>query len=104
MRPVAGTPFDFRQPRLLGGRISEPDAQLFLGLGYDHCFVVGTAVPAEPVLAVRVREPGSGRVLEIYTDQPGLQVYSGNKLTGAFAGHDGLVYRQSAGLALAQVH
>lgn len=95
IRPVAGTPFDFRTPTLLGARIRQPDPQLYHGLGYDHCFVLGTGGPA-----VRVRDPASGRVLEIHTDQPGVQMYTGNKLTGTFAGHGGVVYRQSAGLAL----
>jgi aldose 1-epimerase len=92
---VAGTPFDFRQPLALGTHIRQPDPQLFLGLGYDHCFVLRGDEPA-----VRVHEPISGRVLEVDTDHPGVQVYTGNKLTGAFAGHGGVVYRQSAGLAL----
>ena len=97
IRSVTGTPFDFRQPTLLGARIRQPDPQLFHGLGYDHCFVLGTDA-SEP--AVRVHDPMSGRVLEVFTNQPGVQVYTANKLTGAFAGHDGVVYRQSAGLAL----
>ncbi len=100
LRPVAGTPFDFRQPMLLGARIRQPDPQLFHGLGYDHCFVLGTDIPAAPRQAVRVHDPVTGRVLEIYTDHPGVQVYTGNKLSGAFAGHGNVVYRQSAGLAL----
>ncbi|HEX3995525.1 MAG TPA: aldose epimerase family protein [Acetobacteraceae bacterium] len=95
IRPVAGTPFDFRTPTLLGARIRQPDPQLYHGLGYDHCFVLRTHDPA-----MRVHDPATGRVLEIHTDQPGLQVYTGNKLTGTFAGHGGVVYRQSAGLAL----
>jgi len=98
IRPVAGSPFDFRTPALLGSRIRQPEAQLFIGLGYDHCFVLDASAAAG--CAVRVRDPASGRVLEIYTDQPGVQVYSGNKLSGAFAGHENLIYRQSAGLAL----
>jgi aldose 1-epimerase len=95
IRPVAGTPFDFRTPALLGARIRQPDPQLFHGLGYDHCFVLRADSPA-----VRVRDPVSGRVLEIDTDQPGIQIYTSNKLSGAFAGHGGVVYRQSDGLAL----
>lgn len=100
LRPVAGTPFDFRQPTALGARIRQADPQLLAALGYDHCFVLATGIPSEPALAARVHDPVSGRVLEINTDQPGLQVYTGNKLTGAFAGHDGVIYRQAAGLAL----
>jgi aldose 1-epimerase len=100
IRPVAGTPFDFRHTMTLGSRIRQPDPQLFHGLGYDHCFVLGTAIPASPRRALQVRDPASGRVLTIDTDQPGVQVYSGNKISGAFAGHGGVIYRQSSGLAL----
>ena len=100
IRSVLGTPFDFRQPMPLGARIRQADPQLFYGLGYDHCFVLRGEVAAEPSLAVRVLDPGSGRVLEIHTDQPGVQVYTANKLSGAFAGHGGVIYRQSSGLAL----
>ncbi|HEY4041078.1 MAG TPA: aldose epimerase family protein [Rhodopila sp.] len=94
-RPVADTPFDFRRPTPLGARIRQPDEQLFHGLGYDHCFVLRGDQPA-----IRVADPISGRALEIHTDLPGVQVYTGNKLSGAFAGHGGVIYRQSAGLAL----
>jgi aldose 1-epimerase len=100
IRPVDGTLFEFRQPALLGSRIRQADEQLFYGLGFDHCFVLGMDVPANPRLAVRVRDPASGRVLEVYTDQPGVQLYTGNKLNGSFAGHGGVIYRQSAGFAL----
>jgi aldose 1-epimerase len=95
IRSVDGTPFDFRQPTRLGARIRQPDPQLFHGLGYDQCFVLRGDGPA-----VRVTEPVSGRVLGVYTDHPGVQMYTGNKLTGTFAGHGGVVYRQSDGLAL----
>ena len=100
IRPVAGTPFDFRTSALLGARIRETDPQLFHGLGYDHCFVLNRTHPGKPECAITVHDPATGRVLRIHTDQPGIQVYTGNKLTGAFAGHGGLTYRQSAGLAL----
>lgn len=97
IRPVAGTPFDFRAPVVLGERIRQADPQLLVGLGYDHCFVLRTGHPG---FAARVHDPVSGRVLEVHTDQPGLQVYTGNKLSGAYAGHGRIVYRQSDGLAL----
>jgi len=99
IRSVAGTPFDFRRPVLFGRWIRQPDPQLFHGLGYDHCFVLGMQGPNTLRRAVQVRDPVSGRVLQIHTDQPGVQVYTGNKLTGSFAGHGG-IYRQSSGLAL----
>jgi aldose 1-epimerase len=95
IRPVAGTPFDFRQPTHPSARIRQPDPQIFVGLGYDHCFVLRGDTPA-----VTLHHSGSGRVLEVHTDHPGVQVYTGNKLSGAFAGHGGVIYRQSAGLAL----
>jgi aldose 1-epimerase len=95
IRSVEGTQFDFRQATRLGARILQPDPQIFYGLGYDHCFILGGDGPA-----VKVLDRLSGRVLEIHTDQPGVQVYTGNKLSGGFAGHGGVIYRQSAGLAL----
>ncbi|MGH8227902.1 MAG: aldose epimerase family protein [Steroidobacteraceae bacterium] len=99
IRSVAGSPFDFRVPRPLGARIREPDPQLLLARGYDHCFVLGTGQAPTPSLAARVLHPASGRLLELYTTQPGLQLYSGNNLNGSVAGRGG-AYRQSAGLAL----
>jgi aldose 1-epimerase len=95
IRSVDGTPFDFRQATRLGARLRQPDPQIFIGLGYDHCFVLRGDGPA-----VKVVDRISGRVLEIHTDQPGVQVYTGNKLSGTFAGHGGVIYRQSAGLAI----
>ena len=100
IRTVAGTPFDLRRPTVLGSWIRQPDPQLFYGLGYDHCFVLEMRRRDAVKRAVTVRDPRSGRVLQIDTDQPGLQVYTGNKLTGAFAGHGDVLYRQSSGLAL----
>lgn len=100
IRPTDGTPFDFRHPTSLGSRIRQADEQMLYGLGYDHCFVLEATAPAAPKLAARVRDPVSGRVLEVYTDQPSMQLYTGNKLNGAFAGRGGIIYRQSAGFAL----
>jgi aldose 1-epimerase len=99
IRPVAGTPFDFREPTLLGARIRRLDPQLLYGNGYDHCFVLGSGEARSPRLAARVTDPGSGRVLEIHTSQPGMQLYTGNMLDGSVAGR-GIIYRQSAGFAL----
>ncbi len=95
IRPVAGTPFDFRHPCVIGDRIRQPDPQIFHALGYDHCFVLRSGNPS-----VTLHDPASGRVLQIDTDQPGVQIYTANKLHGDFAGHNGLIYRQSAGLAI----
>ncbi|MDL2356722.1 MAG: galactose mutarotase [Pseudomonadota bacterium] len=85
LAPVAGTPFDFRSARPIGERIGVPDQQLRNGAGYDHNFVLDK-LPSRMGLAARVREPHSGRVLELYTEEPGVQFYSGNFLDGSLAG------------------
>src|SRR3954464_4257009 len=82
LRAVESTPFDFRCPTPIGDRVREGDEQLLTGRGYDHNWVLdGAALDKGGVyLAARVRDPRSGRVLEVLTDQPGLQFYSGNSL------------------------
>ncbi|WP_342727032.1 aldose epimerase family protein [Bradyrhizobium sp. B097] len=97
-RPVDGTPFDFRKPTEIGARIRMNDEQLRLGRGYDHnfCLAVGTGLR----FAARLEAPHSGRVMELFTDQPGLQFYSGNFLDGSSAGKGDLLYRQSDALCL----
>jgi aldose 1-epimerase len=97
IRQVGGTAFDFRLPALIGERIRQADRQLLYGKGYDHYFILREGDPAIGRLATRIRHPQSGRILEIFTTQPGLQFYTGNNLNGAVAGRDG-AYRQSAGL------
>jgi aldose 1-epimerase len=98
IRAVTGTPFDFRNGRLIGERIRDPDPQLRYGRGYDHYFVLPAGHPEALQLAARVHGAHSGRVLEILTTQPGLQFYTGNNLDGSAPGRGGL-YRQSAGFA-----
>ena len=98
MALVEGTVFDFRQPTRLGARIRVADPQLLIGHGYDHCFVLDAAA-GEPSFAARAHDPLSGRSVELTTDEPGLQLYSGNALTGATVGRGGVVFRQSAGFA-----
>jgi aldose 1-epimerase len=78
LAPVAGTPFDFRQPTAIGARIDQPDAQLAIGKGYDHTFVLNGG-GAALALAARVVEPVSGRTLEVLTTEPGLQFYTGDR-------------------------
>lgn len=102
-RSVAGTPFDFRQPTALRGRIDDADPQLRLAGGYDQNFVLNPGTPGEPVFAARVYEPTSGRVLTVHTMEPGLQFYTGNQLAGV-AGKDGALYGPRAGLALETQH
>jgi aldose 1-epimerase len=86
MAPVAGTPFDFRRTRPIGALIGADDVQLNHGQGYDHTFVLNG--PGAMRLAARVREPRSGRVLELHTEEPGVQFYSGNFLDGTLANGD----------------
>ncbi len=101
---VAGTPFDFREPCAIGERIRAGSAQLVLARGYDHTYVLDRGSTSEPGLAARVSDPGSGRVLEVATTEPGLQVYSGNFLDGTLVGASGRAYRQSDGFALETQH
>jgi aldose 1-epimerase len=98
--PVAGTPFDFTQPQPIGVRIRDAHAQIRLGRGYDHNFCLHGGRTELPRLAARVLHPASGRVMEILTDQPGLQFYSGNFLDGTVAGKGGRHYRQSDAFCL----
>lgn len=99
LRPVAGTPFDFRRPQALGARIREADPQLLHGRGYDSCFALDGGATERPRFVARARDPLSGRSVEVLTTQPGLQLYSGNSLTGAVVGRGGVAFRQSAGFA-----
>jgi aldose 1-epimerase len=97
-RGVAGTPFDFRNPSTIGARIRRDDLQLRHGRGYDHNFCLDNI--RELRFAARLEAPRSGRILELFTDQPGLQFYSGNYLDGSSPGKRGRLYRQSDGLCL----
>ncbi|MEO8468010.1 MAG: aldose epimerase family protein [Gammaproteobacteria bacterium] len=101
LRNVAGSPFDFRQSTVVGARIRDAnDAQIAIGRGYDHNFVLRGGVTETPKLAARIDDPVSGRVLELYTTEPGVQVYTGNFLDGTTVGKSHVVYRQGDGLAL----
>jgi aldose 1-epimerase len=97
-RSVEGTPFDFRNGEIIGARIRNDDEQLRRGRGYDHNFCL--APDRSLQLAARLESTRSGRVLELSTDQPGLQFYSGNFLDGTTAGKGGRLYRQSDALCL----
>jgi aldose 1-epimerase len=99
-KPVAGTPFDFRKPALIGARVRDGrDEQMRFGRGYDHNFIVNGAAGAMR-LAARVEEPVSGRVMELLTTAPGVQFYSGNFLDGTSVGKSGRIYRQGDALCL----
>ena len=75
---VAGTPFDFRTPKPVGQDINADDEQIRIGAGYDHCFVLNKKEEGELSFAARIREPESGRTMEVYTTEPGVQVYTDN--------------------------
>lgn len=103
LRPVSGTPFDFRTPQSIGSRIEAGDEQLHLGHGYDHNWILTKPQPNALTLAATLTDPGSGRSLEISTTQPGVQFYSGNFLDGSPAGH-GTVFKHRTGLCLETQH
>jgi aldose 1-epimerase len=90
LRPVAGTPLDFRKATPIGARIEDQDEQMKFGHGYDHNFVLNKP-PGQLSLAARVYEPDSGRVLEVLTTEPAMQFYTGNFLNG-IKGKNGMVY------------
>lgn len=96
---VAGTPFDFRLPKPVGRDIAEADAQLGFGKGYDHNFVIDDMRAALRRVAT-LFDPGSGRVLDVHSTEPGLQFYSGNHLAGGAPGTSGGVYPARGGLCL----
>jgi aldose 1-epimerase len=104
---VTGTPFDFRTPMTIGARVDQrQNAQIRYGNGYDHNFVLnrGGAAADALVRAAHVVEPSSGRTLDIFTTEPGLQFYSGNFLDGSITGKAGNVYHFRYGMALETQH
>lgn len=101
IRSVAGTPFDFRIARVIGDRIRDArEPQLRLARGYDQNFVVAMARSPQPHRSARLEDPASGRVLEVWSDQPGLQLYTSNFFDGAIPGKRGELYRQGDAVAL----
>ncbi|MDX2415699.1 MAG: aldose epimerase family protein [Bacteroidales bacterium] len=97
---VEGTPFDFREPHKVGERIEEEYEQLILGKGYDHNFVLDNAEEVDAL----VYEETTGRLMEMMTDQPGVQFYCGNFLDGTQTGHGSKVYNHRGGLCLETQH
>jgi aldose 1-epimerase len=103
LRPVAGTPFDFRTPTAIGARINQADEQLKFGGGYDHNWVINK--PAGQLgLQARVTEPTTGRVLEVLSTEPGLQFYCGNFLDGSITGKGGWVYQRRNAFCMEPQH
>jgi aldose 1-epimerase len=103
LRPVKGTPMDFTKPVAIGARIDQKDEQLGLGHGYDHNWVVN-GNPGTLRLAARVHDPASGRILEVQTTEPGVQLYTSNFLDGSIKGKGGQAYAARSGFCLETQH
>jgi aldose 1-epimerase len=104
LRKVEGTPLDFRKAKPLGRDIAKTDEQLKLGLGYDHNFILNKAKADAMTLAARAQGPESGRVLEVFTTEPGIQLYSGNFLDSTNVGKGGITYAHRFGFCLETQH
>ena len=102
-RSVGGTPFDFRSPMTVGSRIDDSDEQLGFGGGYDHNLVVDRKADGVLKCIARLSEPDSGRVMEVHSTEPGVQLYSGNFLDGSSRGK-GRVHERRTGLCLETQH
>jgi len=103
VKPVGGTPFDFRKPEKIGARINSQDQQIKFGGGYDHNWVLNK--PAGKLgLAATVTEPVSGRVMEVLTTEPATQFYTGNFLDGTLTGKGGWVYAKRNGFCFEPQH
>lgn len=98
LAPVAGTPMDFTTPTAIGARIEADFEALKFGAGYDHCWVLNEGSGVR--LAARLMDPHSGRVMEIFTDQPAIQVYAANFLDGLTPGKSGVAYARRSALCL----
>jgi aldose 1-epimerase len=103
LAPVQGTPFDFAAPTAIGARIGQDHPQLKIGGGYDHCWVLDREGQGLELVA-SAYEPTSGRVLEVLTTEPGLQLYTGNFLNGSIRGKGGTAYAHRAGFCLEAQH
>jgi aldose 1-epimerase len=103
LQSVKGTPFDFTNPTKIGARINVTDEQLQNGKGYDHNWVL-TKTGNEFALAATVKEPTTGRVMEVWTTEPGLQFYSGNFLDGSDLGKGGRKYEYRTAICLEAQH
>lgn len=101
---VTGTPFDFTTPVAVGARINDKNEQLAFGLGYDHNFVLNKTDPKTVSLAASVYEPQSGRFMEVFTNEPGVQFYSGNFLKGKEVGKQNKPYNLRSALCLETQH
>jgi aldose 1-epimerase len=103
LKSVEGTPFDFRKPHAIGERINADDVQLRLGKGYDHNFVLDHP-PGQLAEAAEAYEPTTGRILQVLTTEPGVQLYTGNFLDGSITGKKGRVYNRRFAFCLETQH
>jgi len=103
LQRVKGTPLDFTQPTAIGARIDQSYEQLVLGGGYDHNYVLNSS-DGSLALAARVYEPTTGRVMEVFTTQPGVQFYTGNFLDGTITGKGNKVYQKRSAFCLETQH
>lgn len=101
---VEGTPFDFRQPTAIGDRIDQDHEQLINGSGYDHNWVMDRKTAKEAELIAAIYEPANGRMMEVFTDQPGMQFYSGNFFDGKVSGKSGKPLKRREAFALETQH
>jgi len=102
LKPVEGTPFDFRKPTAIGARINAADEQIKFGNGYDHNWVINKP-PGKLGLVARVTDPATGRVMEVLSTEPGVQFYTGNFLDG-ITGKGGWVYKNRSGFCFEPQH
>lgn len=102
--PVDGTPFDFRSPHAIGGRIDNENEQLGFAGGYDHNWCLNQQSEGELTLCARTEDPACGRVMETWTTEPGVQFYAGNFLDGTLKGKGGCMYVKRAGFCLETQH
>ena len=103
IRKVEGTPFDFRTAKPVGQDIDADDEQIKNGAGYDHCFVLNKKEPGELTLAAEMTEPVTGRTMEVWTTEPGVQFYSDNWATG-YPGQHGATFPRRSGLCFEAQH
>lgn len=104
LAPVEGTPFDFRSPKQIGGGIRSGDAQMVRGRGYDHNFVINREDATSLTRTAWVYDPPTGRTMEVWTTEPGVQFYTANFLNGTLVGSSGGMYRQGDALCLETQH
>lgn len=103
IRRVEGTPFDFRKPKTVGQDIDADNEQIKNGAGYDHCFVLNKKEEDELSFAARIKEPVSGRVMEVYTTEPGVQVYTDNWADG-YKGQNGATFPRRSAICFEAQH